>query len=122
MVIKSRRKYNKFNSIKTVVDGIKFMSKSEARRYSDLKLLELSGNIKELKLQPKFELQPKFSKNGVKYKPIYYIADFSYYDIDSKSLIIEDVKSKSTKTPVYLVKKKMFEYRYPELSLKEVFY
>lgn len=47
---------SKYKNIKVMVDGIKFDSKAEARRYAELKLMEDTGHIKELKLQPKFEL------------------------------------------------------------------
>ena len=49
-----------------------------------------------------------------------YVADFVYYDIFKGQKIVEDVKSEATKTQVYKLKKKLFEYRYPELEIKEV--
>ena len=60
-VVKSK---NKYNATKTTVDDIKFDSIGESRRYSELKLLERAGAISELELQPRFELQPSFKKNG----------------------------------------------------------
>jgi len=65
---------NKYRNIKTTVDGIRFDSKREAERYSELKLLERAGIITDLKLQPKFELIPKHNGN----RALTYIADFSY--------------------------------------------
>ena len=44
----------KYNNIKTVIDGIIFDSKKEAKRYSELKLLEKAGLIGSLQLQVKF--------------------------------------------------------------------
>lgn len=107
---------NKYNAKKTVVDGIRFDSKAEARRYQELKLLERAGEIKGLVLQPKYLLQEAFQKNGKRYRAIYYIADFEYLDVSG--IIIEDVKGK--KTAVYKLKKKMFERRYPDLTITEV--
>ena len=69
---------NKYFNKKTVVDGIQFDSKLEANRYCELKLLEKSGEIKDLKLQPKFLLQESFKKNGKTYRKVEYIADFTY--------------------------------------------
>lgn len=49
---------SKYNSKKTVVDGQKFDSKKEARRYQELLLLEKAGAIKNLSRQVKFVLIP----------------------------------------------------------------
>ena len=43
----------KYRSKRTVIDGITFDSKKEANRYCELKLLEKSGEIKNLDLQKK---------------------------------------------------------------------
>ncbi len=109
---------SKYGNIKTVVDGIKFDSKRESEHYRDLKILERTGVIKDLILQPRYELQPKFKKNGISYRKIEYVADFQYYDTVTNNIIVED--SKGMKTDIYKLKKKMFEYRYPNLELKEV--
>lgn len=109
---------SKYNNVKTVVDGIKFDSKREAERYKELKLLEKAGLISNLRLQPRYELQPKFKKLGVNYRCIEYVADFEYHDVKTDKLVVEDVKG--MKTDVYKLKKKMFEYMYPNLELKEV--
>lgn len=102
-----RRKYG---NVKTMVDGIKFDSKAEAKRYCELKLLERGGVIKNLTLQQKYELQPKYEIDGRKERAITYIADFVYYDIQKEKLVVEDVKGVETKD--FKLKKKMFEYRY----------
>ena len=41
----------------TVVDGIRFASLGEARRYQELKLLKLSHLIIDFKIQPEFLLK-----------------------------------------------------------------
>ena len=51
---------SKYHNIKTVVDNIKFDSKKEANRYTELKLLERAGKIFALALQRKFEFPLKF--------------------------------------------------------------
>lgn len=106
----------KYGNRKTVIDGIKFDSKLEADRYCELKLLLRAGKITDLKLQPSFELIPSFRKNGVTYRGIYYKADFSY-KLNGKT-IIEDTKG--YRTDVFIIKKKLFEYRYPELHIIEI--
>lgn len=109
------QKANKYHNTKKVVDNIEFDSKREAERYSELILLEKAGEIRDLKLQEAFVIQPAFEKGGKHYKAIYYVSDFSYNDKSGKR-IVEDVKG--FKTAVFQLKRKMFEYQYPNLTLK----
>lgn len=98
--------YNKYKNKKTVIDGIKFSSKKEAIRYSQLKILQANKEISDLKLQPKFLLQEKFiGPNGEKIRDIHYIADFLYIDKE-RGVIVEDVKG--IKTEIYKLKRKLF--------------
>ena len=110
--------YNKYKNKKVVVDGIEFDSKKEANRYKELKLLEKAGEIKDLELQKVFELIPSFKKNGKAYRKTTYKVDFSYFDTREGKYKVEDVKG--FKTDVYKLKKKLFEYKFKELDLKEV--
>ena len=55
---------NKYHNTKTKVNDITFDSKLEAKRYTELKLLEKNGLIKDLKLQPVYELIPSFKKDN----------------------------------------------------------
>ena len=50
--------YNKYGNVKVVVNGRKFDSKHEAKRYSELLLLQRAGKIRDLKCQVVFELIP----------------------------------------------------------------
>ena len=47
---------SKYHAKPTTVDGIRFASMKEAKRYLELKKLQGLGVIKKLKLQPKYEL------------------------------------------------------------------
>lgn len=96
---------SKYNAVRTVVDGITFASKREANRYSELKLMQSAGLIKQLELQPVFRLLVKTGKSVGMYK-----ADFRYYDTTTKQWIVED--SKGFRTPVYRLKKKIVEEVY----------
>lgn len=107
---------NKYRNKKIIIDGIQFDSKTEGKRYIELKLLQKAKVISNLELQPKFLLQPAFKKNGKTYRKIEYIADFSYYD-DNK-LIVEDVKGMETE--VFKLKRKMFDYKYNDIELRVV--
>lgn len=106
----------KYGNEKITIDGHPFASKAEARRYQQLSLMEKTGEIKCLRLQPEYELIPRFKKGNRTYRRTVYIADFEY--IENGKKIVEDVKGFAT--DVYKLKKKMFEYKYPEMTIKEV--
>ena len=103
----------KFLNIKTEYDGQKFDSRKEAERYFELRLMERAGAISDLRRQVSFELIPaqyvagKFAERAVKY-----IADFVYVDALTGKTVVEDVKSKATKTPEYIIKRKLLLYRF----------
>tara|TARA_X000001388_G_scaffold67229_1_gene54460 strand:+ start:1564 stop:1905 length:342 start_codon:yes stop_codon:yes gene_type:complete len=112
-------KWNKYKAIRTEVDGIMFHSKKEAKRYSELKLLEKAGEISQLELQPKFIIQIE----GIKI--CNYIADFRYIDKKAQgtngqmgTTVVEDVKG--VLTPVYRLKKKLVEALYPYVKIREL--
>jgi len=108
-----RRTGNKYGAIATYVDGIRFDSKKEARRYGQLKLMERAGIITDLELQPRYKIV-------VKNSPICtYVADFRYYDKQRLTQVIEDVKSTATATPVYKIKKKLTEALY-DITVTEI--
>lgn len=109
---------NKYRNKKIVIDGIEFDSKKEMNRYRELKLLEKAGLIRELELQPAFLLIPTFKKNGKTYRKTTYIADFKYFDVELGKYIVEDTKG--FRTDLYKLKKKLFEYQYKELEIKEL--
>ena len=106
---------SKYNAKKTEVDGIVFDSRREADRYCELKLLQRAGKISALRLQVPFELQPAFTVNGKKVRPIHYIADFVYKE--NGQYIVEDAKGHRTKE--YMLKRKMYAYRYKD-EIREV--
>jgi len=106
----------KYKNKKTIIDGITFDSQKESNRYLELKLLEKAGQIRELELQPEFELLPKIIKHNKTYRKTQYIADFKYFDIKAKKYIVEDVKGFKTKE--FRLKEKMFVAKYDyELKL-----
>lgn len=97
---------HKYGAIRTTVDGREFPSKAEAQRYSALKLEERAGIVRNLKLQPRFDL----IVNGVNCG--FYKADFSYETpINSFQRgiqwipIVEDVKGRDT--PLSALKRKL---------------
>lgn len=80
---------SKYHAVPTVVDGIRFASKAEARRYGELKLAERAGRIADLELQPKFPLHVNGARIGE------YRGDFAYTEVlegKPAGRVVEDVK------------------------------
>ena len=102
--------YSKYRANKTEVDGIVFDSKREAARYRELKLMEQTGEIFDLKLQPTFELQKSFKHKGKTIRAITYKADFMYRARGITTFVVEDVKGMETE--VFKIKRKMFLKQY----------
>lgn len=112
-------KRSKYGAKKVEVDGIKFDSKREYNKYSELKLLETNGEIFNLRLQVPFILQDKFiNGDGIKIREIKYIADFVYEEKDGTT-VVADSKG-FAKNPLYIAKKKLFEKVHYPLTIKEV--
>ena len=120
---------SKYHNEKAEVDGIKFDSRKEARRFCQLKIAMELGVIEDLRLQAEFTLIEAYTDSkGERHQALRYKADFTYkvrsagYDHMAQlgyedieywrslwpgALVIEDVKSEGTKTRVYINKKKM---------------
>lgn len=97
------RSFSKFKNKWEVVDGIKFRSKREARRYSELKLLLAAGAIERLELQPRYPMKI----DGILICT--YVADFRYIT-PGQGTTVEDVKG--MRTYVYTIKKKLMKALY----------
>lgn len=109
-------KGNKYHAQKTEVDGITFDSKKESRDWKNLCTMEASGLISNLRRQVSFELQPKYiTKDGRKIRAITYRADFQY--IRDGVTYVQD--SKGFRTKEYALKRKIFEYKYPDIVFIE---
>lgn len=97
---------NKYNAVATVVDGIRFDSKAEARFYESLKGMVLAGQLKYFLRQVPFDLP-----GNVKYKcdfmMVYHNGKVAYVDV------------KGRRTPMYILKKKQVESLYP-VEIQEV--
>lgn len=108
----------KYGNRKTVIDGHTFDSKREAARYGVLKLLERTGTITDLELQPRFELIPKQRRDdGRPERACEYVADFRYTDARTGQQVIEDAKGMRTRD--YIMKRKLM-LQVHGISVKEV--
>ena len=108
-----------------------FDSQKEARRFDALAARQEAGQIRDLRLQVDFTLQEAFTDTeGKRVRAIRYKADFTYYQPPNRQLygshapyyaeqsgvpwefVVEDVKSKATRTAKYAMKKKMLKDRF----------
>jgi len=95
------------------VDGVTFDSQKEARRYSELCLLEKAGQISELEIQPLFRV----AINGQPYCK--FTPDFLYRE--GGKIVAEDVKSSGTaKDPAYRLRLKAARLAYPHVQFVEL--
>lgn len=128
---------NKYNARKaTAPDGQRFDSVKEMNRYCELKLLERSGKIRDLRRQVKFELVPVqrgespgvykagpqkgMPKPGsVTEQAVNYVADFCYRK--GNEYIVEDVKGcrKGAAYDLFVIKRKLMLYVHG-IRIKEV--
>jgi hypothetical protein len=102
---------SKYRNVATVIDGHRFASKAEAARYSELKLLQASGQVRWFIRQPRFDLP-----DGITY-----VADFlvvwcaDELSFEPGQVTVEDVKG--VETDVFKLKRKLFESRYGHLTI-----
>ena len=92
---------SKYRAIPTDVDGVRFASRLEARRYQELRLMEAAGEIRDLELQPRYPLRV----NGR--LVCTYVADFRYWDVRAGRQVVEDAKGVRTST--YKLKAKLMK-------------
>lgn len=105
-----QHKYRVSKKEDRTVDGIVFDSKKEAKRYAELKILALAGEISDLQLQPEFRLWVSpIDRKGNLQDCGAYRADFLYMG-RSGEIVVEDVKG--MKTPLYKLKRKLVEAIY----------
>lgn len=115
-------KRHKFGAEKTPVDGYVFDSKREASRYLELKMLVAAHEIDALEIQPKFPIfvrsLPNTPTAGADVYIGDYTADFAYWEPAKPKIgvaarrVVEDVKSKATKTTAYKLRKRLVEAIY----------
>ena len=101
------KKRSKYNAVPTVVDGIRFASKAEARYYSCIQFAKASGAVTNFLRQVPFHLD-----GGDKY-----VCDFMVFYADGRMEVI-DVKGFETAT--FLRKKKKVEKQYAPIKIKVV--
>lgn len=114
--IRARRP--KYGNRKVEVNGQKFDSLAEARRYGELLMLERVGKVRDINRQVKFELIPKVGEE----RACSYVADFVYLEKNPDNdwqwhRVVEDVKG--MRTPDYIIKRKLMRWRYG-IAIQEI--
>lgn len=105
---------SKYGNVKTGRAALHFDSQKEARRFDELAAELAAGEIRDLRLQVEFTLQAAYTTTeGERVRAIRYLADFAYYrrSGDAWEYVVEDVKSRPTRTRAYLMKKKLMADR-----------
>lgn len=106
----------KYGNHRVNIEGMRFDSEAEFRRWNELRTMELCGEIKDLRRQVPFELIPNVKKkDGHIVRKVVYFADFVYKE--NGETVVEDVKG--AVTDVYKIKKKLMLWRYG-IEIKEV--
>ena len=102
---------SKYGAQPTEVDGIRFHSRAEARRYQELLLLQKAGEIvSEIERQPPFPLYMEDCYHAdVNHYVCTYLADFHYTRKDGE-LVWEDLKGFDT--PMSKLKRRMVSASY----------
>lgn len=112
------KKGTKYHSTPAERAGVRFDSQKEARRYDELMTMLRAGIITDLRLQPQFTLQESYvTETGERIRAVRYTADFSYKF--GGKLVVEDAKSKPTRTKEYLRNKKFMRSKYG-IDIQEV--
>jgi len=124
------------------LDGILFASKKEGYYYLCLKDLQAQGIIRDLCLQKRIEILPRFpykkpeKRTEKKYKTstigaVHYIPDFTFTTVrpfsltagiytiplDAEEYVVVDVKGMKTST--YQLKRKLFLHTFPDVVFIE---
>lgn len=101
-------KPTKYNNVKCEANNIKFDSQKERDYYLMLLDLLKAGEITDLRLQVRINLQEGFTTpEGKRVRAVDYIADFTYIDREGKKHIVDVKGGNATKTAVYKLKKKL---------------
>lgn len=118
----TRRRANKYGAKPVTVNGQAYRSKREPKRHTELQLLARAGLITELRREVPFELlgSQRRDDGGVE-QPVTYVADYVYRDREKgDQLIVEDVKSKATRTRDYVIKRKLM-LREHGITVREIY-
>ncbi len=97
-MMRASKRSNKYSAKRTILNGIKFDSKREAKRWAELCLLERAGEISDLRQQVPLMLEgrngPLLTRTGRRMR---LTVDFAYTDLVSGLTVYEDAKGVPTR-------------------------
>jgi len=107
---------HKYRAQPQEIDGIRFASGREARRYAELRTLEQAGIISGLQVHPEFpividgrDVRALPDARGRQGRPIKYVADFAYFSGGQR--IVEDIKGgRATDTAASRLKRALVQH------------
>jgi hypothetical protein len=104
-IMPKKKRRTKYGAKGMWIEDVFFASQAEGRRFQQLKVIEATGLITRLELQPTYQVVVN-NKLCCRYR-----ADFRYDVIDDRGTVlkqvVEDVKGMST--PLYKLKKKLVQ-------------
>lgn len=107
--------FTKYNNRKVVYNGHTYDSQKEADKAVELDFLKKNGHVLDWRPHPAFVVQPRFFYQGKIILPIRYIADFWVKYPDGHEEVID---TKGYKTADFLIKAKMWRYKYKDSGIK----
>ena len=99
-----QEKPSKYFNKKTTLHGITFDSQKEAGRYQELLWMQRAGMVRNIELQPRYDLVVNGKKCG------FYKGDFRYENVKTGEIVVEDVKG--MRTQIYILKRKLVKALY----------
>ncbi|MCM2543890.1 DUF1064 domain-containing protein [Burkholderia glumae] len=111
----------KYRNTRCEHEGIRFDSVKERNRWFELMQQQVRGEIRDLRLQVRYELTPRKRRDdGTWERASFYVADFVYINVSTGKVVVEDVKSPATrKNRAYVQKRKAMLDKHG-ISIREV--
>lgn len=100
---------SKYGAEPCEIEGLRFDSRKEGRRYEELRLLEKVGAIRDLQPSPERPAKLRFELIAANGEIIgSYTPDFVYVDVRVGRMVVEDTKSPQTrKNTAYRLRKRL---------------
>jgi hypothetical protein len=103
-------KRSKYKNVPTVVDGVRFASKAEAKRDYELHMLERAGKIQNVKRQPRYPLYVEGKLITT------YVADWCYQEVTKDGPVFVAEDRKGALTPAFKIKWALAKALHPEIE------
>jgi hypothetical protein len=116
-----KSKKSRVRAIKKEVDGRVFDSTMEADYYEEVLKPQMQKGLIKVEFQPKYLLLQSYKKSdGKTVRELTYISDFKVTNLKDETSVVIDVKGREF--PEFKIKRKLFDFLYPEENLLLVIY